>query len=161
MIYDKQYYESKNNIILKPKTIMFKFEKYNIIKCHPNYYIKKYYIIVNNKKDNIIQDIIICNSCHPNAWGGENENLNLDKPPEFSKFCLPNDIIGAKLISDSSMQKYADNINSRPTYKIYSDNPIRYMLMYWSLDDPHHFPLRKHIKTTPPLPKEILNERYI
>jgi len=155
MINGKDYYESKKELLLKPKFIMFKFKKYNIIKCHPNYYIKKYYIIVNNKKDKIIQDIIICNCCHPNAWGGEDGGINIEKPLKFSKFCLPNDVKGAKLISDLLMQKYVDDISNRPDYKFYSDNPIRYMLMSWSLNDPHHFPLRKHIETYPPLPKEI------
>ena len=156
MLKNKEFYESKKGIVLKPLYIMFKYKKYNIIDCHPNYHIKKYFIIVDNKTDNLIQDIIINDSCHPNAWGGEDSNLKIDKPPKFSKFCLPNDVIGAKLISDSLMQKYAKDVSIRPSYKFYSDNPIRYMLMSWCLDDPHHFPLKENIKTKPPLPREIL-----
>jgi len=156
MIYGKNYYESKKGILLKPTIVMFKYRKYNIINCHPGYHIKKYYIIVNNKNDRLIKDIIISDCYHPNAWGGENGEIDIKKPPKFSKFCLPNDIKGSKLISDSRMKKYSESITIRPDYPFYSDIHIRYMLMMWTLDDPHHFPLREHLKTTPTLPKEIL-----
>jgi len=156
MIYGKNCYESKRGIIIKPTIAMFKYKKHIIVDCHPGYYINKYYIVVNNKKDRLIQDIIICDCCHPNAWGGENGDINIEKPPKFSKFCLPTDVKGAKLISDSLMKKYSESISIRPNYPFYSDIHIRYMLMMWSLDDPHHYPLNEHLRTTPPLPKEIL-----
>jgi len=156
MIYGKSYYESKKGILLKPTIVMFKYKKYNIVSCHPGYHIKKYYIIVNNKNDRLIQDVIICDCCHPNAWGGEVSRLNVEKPPKFSKFCLPNDVKGAKLISDLMMKKYEKSVVIRPDYAFYSDIHIRYMLMMWSLDNPHHYPLREHLKTNPPLPKEII-----
>jgi len=156
MIKGKEYYESLTGLIIKPRYVMYKHKKYDIISTHPSYQIKKYYIIVNNKKDRLIKDVIIYKSCHPNAWGGENKSLNINYPPKYSKFCLPTDTIGSKLISDRLMQRYANNELKKPEYNIYSDNSIQYMLMSWSLDDPHHLPLREHLKTKPPLPREII-----
>lgn len=156
MINGKQYYESTKDSLIIPKYAMYKHNKYNIIYTHPSYHIKKYYIIVNNKKERLIQDIIIFNSCHPNAWGGEDKELNIKYPPKFSKFCLPIDVIGAKLISDELAKKYVRDVLVRPEYIYYCDNWIKQILNVWSLDDPHHLPLREHLKTKPPLPKEII-----
>ena len=156
MINDTEYYESFKDILIKPKFIMFKYRKYNIISCHKGYEIKKYYIIVNNKKDKIIQNIIISDCCHPNAFGGENKQLDLNKPPKFSKFCLSDNVKGSKLISNSLMKKYVNDVSIWPNYMFYSNSYIRYMLMYWSLDNPHHYPIKEHVKTNPPLPKELL-----
>jgi hypothetical protein len=156
MLKGKEYYKSKSNVILIPKYVMFKYEPYKILKCHIGYHIKSYYIVVNNKSDNIIQEIIISDCCHPNAYGGENTDLDLNKPPKFSKFCLPKTVTGSKLISDKLMKKYQRDVSIRPDYNIYSNKHIRYMLKSWAMDDPHHYPLRSHVTTNPPLPRELM-----
>jgi hypothetical protein len=107
--------------------------------------------------DNIIEDIIIADSFHPNAWGWEGEkNIDINNPPKFSRFCTGNSIIGTKLISNKLMEKYQNDPSSVPNYKFYSNKYIKYMISQWGLDDPHHYPLREHLKTSPPLPREII-----
>lgn len=159
MLKGKVYYGSKSGVI--PKNVMYKYESHDITYCHPGYHVKKYYVIVNNTVDKIIEDIIIEDSFHPNAWGMEKQQyIEINKPPKFSRFCSGGSIIGAKLITDTLMKKYQTNPSTIPNYKIYSDKYIRYMISQWGLDNPHHYPLRKHVTTSPPLPKEINNGNF-
>jgi hypothetical protein len=153
---EEKRYESKPGIDLIPNCIMFKYKLYDIIKVHQGYHIKKYWIIVNNKSDKIIEGLWIGGCCHPNAYGGEDKELFLNDPPLRSKFCLSETVKGCKIISNSLLTKYSKKEIPRPNYPIQSDKLIRFMLTSWYLDNPHHFPLNKHIKTKPPLPRELM-----
>ena len=152
MINGKIYYKSSNGLLIKPNNAQYMNHVYSIIKTHPNYWIKKYYIIVNDKKENIIKDIIICNCFHPNSWGGENSKIHINNPPKFSRFCLPSSIQDSQLISDDKLKKIQKGILSKPKQKIVSDFFIRLMLGTWSLDNPHHEPLKQFVTTKPKLP---------
>lgn len=134
---------------------MFKYHDYKIIKVHKGYHIKKYWIIVNNKKENIIEELWLGECLHPNAWGGEDGEIDLDNPPLKSKFCLPQYIIGSKLISNSLFSSYLHQEKPFPKYLTRTSDQIKSMLSEWCLDDPHHFPPKYYVTTIPPLPKEI------
>jgi len=160
MIEGKEYFRSID--VIKPRMAIFKYKHYDIKKLHPNYIIREWYIIVNNKIDKIIENVILADCWHPNAWSEGPENYGINKPPQFSRYCLPNDVIGAKLVSNELMEKYRWNKEKRPSYVTYSKRIIEeHFLKIWSMDDPHHYPSTKHINTEPSLPKEIVYERYI
>jgi hypothetical protein len=149
-------YESKNGKLLKPYYISFKGEHYIIQTVHDNYYIKKYYIIVNNKKDKIIEDVIISNCCHPNAWGGEDNDLNINKPPKFSQMCLSENYVGRKLISDTLMTKYCNDCNDIVNSTFCNNWVEHKILKVWSMDEPHHYLYPDYVTTKPSLPEEII-----
>ncbi len=153
MIENKNYYKSNNSNPIIPSLALFKYKPYKINWCHQGYQIKKYFIIVNNTEDNLIEDVIIYKSCHPNAWGGEEGNLNIEDPPKYSKFCLPPVVKGAKLISNKLFKKYQNGEIKLKEKNVFSDDWFRRnVLMIWQLNDTHHDPLRKHFKTIPHLP---------
>ena len=134
MLKGKYYWEIDTNII--PKLLLCQNKIYTITKIHPSYHIKKYYVIVNNLYDNIVLDVILSNCFHPNAYGGEKlGTVNINKPPEFSKFCLPDYII--------NKWKFSENLEYKKVKEDYIfattdfDNSF---LKLWAMDNPHHMP---------------------
>ena len=154
MIKGKCYYESPTNCHIIPGYVLYMRQAYQIKSTHPNYHIKKYFILVNNKVDNLVEDLIISNCCHPNAMVDENEpDIFLDKPPKYSRFCLPYNTYGSKFITEEIWQNIMDGVIPRPEYDVISDAYIRSsFLSLWAIDNPHHLPQQKHIKTIPELP---------
>ena len=152
MINGRVYYKSPKSLLLKPTNVQYMNQIYNIVKTHPNYWVKEYYIIVNNKDENIIEDIIICNCFHPNAWGGEDNKVYINNPPKFSRFCLPDSIQGSQLVNDNKLRKIQRGLLKKSKQKIVSDFFIRLMIGTWGLDNPHHEPPKEFVTTNPKLP---------
>lgn len=152
MLSGKHYYESYRGVI-KPSRIIYMNHGYKITNLHSNYNIKKYYIVVNNKDDNIFEDLIIRDCFHPNAFGGENGDLDINYPPKYSKFCLPEWIFGSQLINSDIHQKIFKGKIPKPRHNVISDMYIKLaFLSIWCLDNPHHQPIKEYVKTDPILP---------
>jgi hypothetical protein len=136
MIEGKYYYIVDTNII--PKVLLYNYEAYTITKIHSNYHIKKYYIIVNNWEDNIVLDIILSKCYHPNAYGGEDKGfVDIEKPPEYSKFCLPDTIKykWAFCEDEEYIKQPNDNLLTEKDFE-------NSFLKIWALDNPHHYPCK-------------------
>jgi hypothetical protein len=151
MFIRRSYYKSKGIVI--PGRVLFQGTPYFIKYLHPSYHIKKYFIIVNNKRDNIFEDLIIFKCYHPNALGGEERLVHIDKPPKYSKFCLPDWVKGSKFINSDDHRKMLKGLLPMPDYNVISDMYLRMaFLSIWVLDNPHHEPLSEYVKTEPKLP---------
>lgn len=153
MLSGKCYYKSPFMSNIKPGRIIYLGKSYKITWLHPNYAIKKYYIVVNNKTENIFEDLILSKCFHPNAFGGDKGFVNINRPPKYSKFCLPDWIFGSRVIDNDHYQKIFDGKIPHPGYNIISDMYIKLAyLSLWCLDNPHHQPISENVKTEPNLP---------
>ncbi len=142
MLKGKYYWEIDTNII--PKLLLCQNKIYTITKIHPSYHIKKYYVIVNNLYDNIVLDVILSNCFHPNAYGGEKlGSVSIDKPPKFSKFCLPDTIINRwKFSEDCKYEKIPNDLMF--TIKDFDNS----FLKLWAMDNPHHMPYKSLVSAS-------------
>lgn len=153
MLSGKCYYKSPFMNVIKPGRITYLGQGYKIINLHKNYHIKKYYIIVNNKSENLFEDLILFKCFHPNAFGGESGIININSPPKYSKFCLPDWIFGSQVINNDAHKKIISGEIKKPSNNVISDMYIRMaFLSVWCLDNPHHQPVSEYVKTEPKLP---------
>lgn len=138
--------------IAVPGYILLNGKKYELTYTHPNYHIRKFYVKVVDIKNPIIKDIIICNSFHPNAYGGEEEGITIDNPPKMSLFCIPNSLRKTKLVKEADFEKILKGELERPKYPITTLTLIKSVfLCAWALDNPHHIPHKDHFKSNPEL----------
>ena len=154
MIFGKSYYKSPRGCVIKPGRIIYEHTPYKITNLHENYHIKKYYIIVNNKKENLFRDLIISQCFHPNAMGSEDVGVvKIEEPPKYSRFCLPDNIFGSKFINSDEHRLILRGDIKPPDHRIISDMYIRMaFLRIWAMDNPHHVPNNKSVETEPRLP---------
>jgi len=137
MIKGKTYHIVYTDII--PNLLLYQNKIYTITKIHPSYHIKKYYVIVNNFFDDIVLDVILSNCFHPNAYGGEKlGSVDIEKPPNYSKFCLPDYII--------NKWKFSEDIKYKKVKDDYMFSMLDFdnsFLKLWAMDNPHHMPNKK------------------
>jgi hypothetical protein len=153
MLSGRYYYKSPIECNIKPGRIIYLGKVYTITQLHKNYHVNRYYIVVNNKKENLFEDLILSNCFHPNAFGGTNGYININSPPKYSKFCLPDWVFGAEFIDSKVHQKIIKGLLPKPNHNIISDMYIRMaFLSVWVLDNPHHQPISDYVKTEPKLP---------
>jgi len=153
MLSGKHYYQSPVGCVITPGRIIYMNRGYKITNLHKNYIIKKYYIVVNNKDENIFEDLILFKCFHPNAFGGDGGEININYPPKYSKFCLPDWIFGSRFINSDYHQQIFKREVKKPLYNVISDMYIKMaFLSMWCLDNPHHQPVNEYVKTEPKLP---------
>jgi len=132
MLQGKNYYTLNLSSVIIPGRIIFNHNAYFITKLHKSYHIKKYFVIVDNLQNNIIQDVIIYKCFHPNAWGEEFPDI--ENPPKYSKFCLPDWLLGHYKFTDNSnyLKLKGEKIFTRKDF----ENDF---LWLWQMDNPHHW----------------------
>ncbi len=138
MLRGKCYHTIEPKKAIIPTTLLHNKKIYNIFWCHWAYKIKKYFVVVNNKTDNILKDIIIFRAFHPNAYGGEEEGtIEIGNPTKYSKMCIDNYFI--------NNFKFIEN--KKPGKKIINRWMIEtHFLGFWTLDNPHHWPRKEFVK---------------
>ncbi len=117
----------KINENVNPQFIIFTdfYTKQKQLNCvtwsNDMYNIDEYHVVVDNDIDNNLEEIILFNVIHPNAFVPDTKIHNLKFIPEKVKFCMADEIKGAK-VNEITLKS------------------IRFMLASWNLDSAHFWP---------------------
>lgn len=93
-----------------------------IIWVHNNYIIEKYDIVVDNNIDNKLEDIIIYNAFHPNAYIPAAKGIStINRVYKRSELCVSEEFKGI-IINEVSLKC------------------LKWILLSWNLDSAHRWP---------------------
>lgn len=141
MLKNKYYYTIKPDQTIKPNRMVIGNESFKIQWCHWGYHIKKYFVVVNNFNDNILKEIILDRTYHPNGLGEITGKADIRNPAKYVKMCVSNRFINKfKFINEQ-------NPIRKKGQKIITSKEIEmFHLSIWVMDNPHHYPRKEYVK---------------